>query len=83
MKTFVFDVNNNFDVGIPREAKHSNRRRRCIECKKVLSMYNHGNKCFAHMVMEEDEALKIIRRVSQKQRSLDEVRKVRQWMQTY
>ena len=83
MKTFTFDVNNNFDIGIPREVKYSNRRRRCVECKKSLSMYNHGNKCFAHTFTEEYVVTKIIRRVSQKQRSLDEVRKVRQWMQTY
>jgi len=83
MKAFVFEVNNNFDIGIPHEVKYSNRRRKCVECKKILSIYNHGDSCFSHAVIDEEKVTKIIRRVSQKQRSLEEVKKVRQWMQTY
>ena len=75
-------INTVMDVGIPHQIKLSKRYRRCVKCKKSLSMYNRMNECFSHVVDENTDIPKTIRRTSLKKR-IDEEEKIFQWMQTY
>ena len=76
------ELNEQVDVGIPKDIRYNNHRRKCVECHKVLSGYNASNRCYCHGVTEETMISNPIRRVSIKQRT-DEEKKVFQWMQTY
>lgn len=82
MKTFIFEANNAIETGHPHEKQYNDKKRKCVECRKPLSGYNHDDRCFSHRVTEE-EVFHKRRRTAVKQRMDEETKKVKLWMQTY
>ena len=77
------ELNEQTEVGMPKDTRYNRYKRKCIECHKLLSGYNTSNRCFSHGVTEETMFSDPIRRVSIKQRMDEETKKVKLWMQNY
>ena len=77
------ELNQQADVGYPKDARYNNHRRKCVECHKVLSGYNASNRCYCHGVDEETMISNPIHRTIIKNRMEEETKKVKLWMQNY